>query len=72
MTNLALALNTKVVHDDILSMFKKFSRSSYHFMQWSLIELSRSTHEILLKCLIMKGGLHDKVPFVNLGVAKVF
>ena len=63
MTKLALALHTKVVHDDILSMFKKFPRSSYHFMQWSLIELSRSTHEISLKCLIMKCGLHEQGPF---------
>jgi len=32
MTKLALALNTKVVHDDILSMFKQFARSFNHFI----------------------------------------
>ena len=31
-TNLALAMNTKVVHNDILNMFKLFVRSHNHFI----------------------------------------
>ena len=32
MTKLALALNTKVVPNDILSMLKQFAKSFKHFM----------------------------------------
>jgi len=42
-TTLALTMNTKVVHNDLLNMFKLFVRSHNHFMHWSHIELSRST-----------------------------
>ena len=31
-TKLTLAMNTKVVHDDMLNMFKLFVRSHYHFV----------------------------------------
>ena len=44
--NLALTMNTKVVHNDILNMFKLIARSPNHFMHWSHIRLSRSTHNI--------------------------
>ena len=46
-TYLALAMNTKVVHNDTLNMFKLLARSYNHFMYQLLIVLSRSTHEIL-------------------------
>ena len=42
-TNLALTMNTKVVHNDLLNMFNLFVRSQTHFMHWSHLELSRST-----------------------------
>ena len=45
-THLALAMNTKVVHKDIPNMFKQIARSPNHFMHWSHIGLSRSTHNI--------------------------
>ena len=60
MTNLALAMNTKVVHNDILNMFKLFVRSHNHFMHWLHIELSRSTYIASLKDLIMKSDLHNQ------------
>ena len=59
-THLALAMNTKVVHNDTLNMFKLLVRSHSHFMPWSHIVLSRSTHVTSLKCLIMKGDLHEQ------------
>ena len=61
-THLALAMNTKVVHNDTLNLFKLFSRSHTHFMHWSHIVLSRLTHVTLLKCLIMKGDPHEQCP----------
>ena len=45
-TNLALAMNTKVVHNDLINMFKLFVRSHNHFMHWLHIELLSSTHSI--------------------------
>ena len=42
-TTLALTVNAKLVHNDLLNMFKLFVRSHNHFMHWSHIELSRST-----------------------------
>ena len=45
-TKLPLTMNTKVVHHDLLNMFKLFVRSHTHFMHWSHIGLSRSTHNI--------------------------
>ena len=66
-------MNTKVVHHDLLNMFKLFVRSHTHFMHWSHIGLSRSTHITSLKYLIMKGDpFMNNVPFVNLSVANVF
>ena len=59
-THLALAMNTKVVQNDTLNMFKLFARSHTHFMYWSHIGLSMSTHVTLLKCVIMKGDLHEQ------------
>ena len=42
-TNLALTMNTKVVHNDLLNMFKLFLRSHKHFIHWLHIKLPRST-----------------------------
>ena len=58
-TNLALAMNTKVVHNDILNMFKLFVRSHNHFMNWLHIELLSSTHIASLKYLIRQYDLHE-------------
>ena len=58
-TNLALAMNTKVVHNDILNMFKLFVRSHNHFIHWLHIKLSRSTCIASLKYLIRQNDLHE-------------
>jgi len=42
-THLALTMNTKVVHNDTLNMFKLFIRSHKHFIHWLHIKLPRST-----------------------------
>ena len=42
-TKLALVMNTKVVHSDILNMFKLFLKSHKHFIHWLHIILPRST-----------------------------
>ena len=41
-THLALAMNTKVAHNDTLNMFKLFIRSHNHFIHWLRTKLSRS------------------------------
>ena len=48
-TTLALTMNTKVVHNDHLNMFKLFVRSHNPFMNWLYIELLSSTHIASLK-----------------------
>jgi len=58
-TNLALAMNTKVVHNDTLNMFKLFIRSHKQFIHWVHIKLSRSTCVASLKYLIMQSDLHE-------------
>ena len=59
-TKLALGMNTKVVHNDILNMFKLFLRSHKHFIHWLHIKLSRSTHIASLKDLIRQSDLHEQ------------
>jgi len=59
-TKLALAMNTKVVHDDILNMFKLFPSPHNHFMYWLHIKLSRSTYIASLKDSIMQSELHER------------
>ena len=39
-TKLALVMNTKVVHSDILNMFKVLLRSHKHFIHWLHINTS--------------------------------
>ena len=58
-TKLPLTMNTKVVHNDLLNMFKLSVRSYTHFMHWSHIKLSRSTYIASLKDLIMQSDLHE-------------
>ena len=58
-TNLALTMNTKVVHNDLINMFKLFARSHNHFMHWLHIELSRSTCIASLRYLIIQNDLHE-------------
>ena len=42
-TTLALVMNTKVVHSDMLNMFNVFLRSHKHFIHWLHIIHPRST-----------------------------
>ena len=58
-TKLALVMNTKVVHNDIINMFELFIRSHKHFIHWLHISLSRSTYIASLKDLIMQSDLHE-------------
>ena len=58
-TKLALAMNTKVVPNDIPNMFKIFLGSHNHFIHWLHIKLSRSTYIASLKDLIMQSDLHE-------------
>jgi len=58
-TKLALAMNTKVVHNDILNMFKLFLRSHNHFIPWLHIKLPRSTCIASLRSLIGQSDLHE-------------
>ena len=51
-TKLALVMNTKVVHSDILNMFNVFLRSHKHFIHWLHIILPRSTSISSLRSLI--------------------
>ena len=41
-TKLALVMNTKVVHSDILNIFRVFLRSHKHFTHWLHIILPKS------------------------------
>ena len=59
-TKLALAMNTKVVHNDTLNMFQLFLRSHNHFIHWLHIKLSRSTYIASLKDLIRQSDLHEQ------------
>ena len=58
-TKLALVMNTKVVHNDILNMFKLLLRSHNHFIHWLHIILPRSTSISSLRSLIMQSDLHE-------------
>jgi len=51
-TKLALVMNTKVVHNDIINMVKLFLRSHKHFIHWLHIKLPRSTSISSLRSLI--------------------
>ena len=51
-TKLTLVMNTKVVHSDILNMFKVFLRSHKHFIHWLHIILPRSKIISSLRSLI--------------------
>ena len=59
-TTLALGMNTKVVHNDILNMFKLFLRSHNHFKHWLHVLLPRLTCILLLRSIIMQGDLHEQ------------
>jgi len=59
-TKLALAMNTKVIHDDMLNMFKLFPSSHNHFIHELHIKLSRSTYIISLKDLIRQSDLNEQ------------
>ena len=59
-TKLALVMNTKVVHNDILNMFKLFIRSHKHFIHWLHLLLPRSTCISSLRSLIRQSGLHEQ------------
>ena len=59
-TKLVLAMNTKVVPNDIPNIFKLFLGSHNHFMDWLHIKLSRSTYVVSLKDLIMQSDLHEQ------------
>ena len=59
-TKLTLVMNTKVVHNDILNMFKVFLRSHKHFIHWLHILLPRSTSISSLRSLIMQSDLHEQ------------
>ena len=45
-TKLPLTMNTKVVHNDLLNMFKLFVRSHTHFMHWSHRAIQVHMHSI--------------------------
>ena len=49
-TKLALVMNTKVVHNDILNMFKLFLRSHNHFIHWLHIMASIYMHLAIITC----------------------
>ena len=59
-TKLALVMNTKVVHSDILNMFNVFLRSHKHFIHWLHLLLPRSTCISSLRSLIRQSGLHEQ------------
>ena len=56
---LSLVMNTKVVHNDILNMFRVLLRSHKHFIHWLHIILPRSTCISSLRSLIRQSGLHE-------------
>ena len=72
MTKLALALNTKVVHDDILSMFKKFLRPSIILCSGHSMSYPGQHMKYYLSAWSWDVAFMNKVPFVNLSVANVF
>ena len=51
-TKLALVMNTKVVHSNILNIFRVFLRSHKHFIHWLHIILPGSTSISSLRSLI--------------------
>ena len=59
-TKLALVMNTKVVHNDILNMVKVFLWSCKHFIYWLHILLPRSTCISSLRSLIRQCDLHEQ------------
>ena len=59
-TKLALVMNTKVIHNDILNIFKLFIRSHKHFIHWLHLLLPRSTCISSLRSLIRQSGLHEQ------------
>ena len=59
-TKLALVMNTKVIHNDILNIFKLFIRSHKHFIHWLHLLLPRSTCISSLRSLIRQKGLHEQ------------
>ena len=58
-TKLALVINTKVVHSDILNMVKVFLRSYKHFIHWLHKLLPRSPSISSLRSLIRQSDLHE-------------
>ena len=58
-TKLALVMNTKVVHNDILNMFKLSLRSHNHFIHWLHVLLPRLTCISPLRSLIRQSGLPE-------------
>ena len=58
-TTLALTVNTKVVHNNPLNMFKLLIRSHNHFIHGLPIKLSRSTCIASLKYLIRQNDLRE-------------
>jgi len=58
-TKLALVMNTKVVHNDILNMFKLSLMSHNHFVHWLHVLLPRLTCISPLRSLIRQSGLHE-------------
>ena len=59
-TKLALVMNTKVVHSDILKKINVFIRSHKHFIHWLHIKLPRSTCISSLRSSIRQSGLHEQ------------
>ena len=59
-SKLGLVMNTKVVHNAILNMFKLFLRSHKHFIHWLHISLPKSTCISSLRSLIRQSGLHEQ------------
>ena len=59
-TKLALAMYTKVVHTDILNMFKLFLRSHKNFIHWLHKILPRSTCKSSLRSIIRQSDLHEQ------------
>ena len=58
-TKLALVMNTKVVHSDILNIFRVFLRSHKHSIHWLHKLLPGSTSISSLRSLIRQSGLHE-------------
>ena len=71
-TKLALTMNTKVVPNDLLNMFRVLLRSHKHFIHWLHKLLHRSTCISSLRSLIRQVIYMNIVPLVILSVAKMF